>query len=226
MTEKEYLAQEEAKRQKAIILQMECAAAQAVAVLHKKQADSIKVTNQATQQQQTYYQQLATFNQQKATDLQQQAKDIQQADKDKQQIQKDVDLALLESRLKALEKVTNEKGDEILKCQARQKDLDDKWRSLENTKFGIALKEKELACREDALKQIIAQFKVCQCHCEHKTVCEDKEAKDKAEKEKKEHTNRSGGGDGTNPGGGGNENGYQNPGFLNHQEKGIVPPKL
>lgn len=37
----------------------------------------------------------------------------------------------------------------------------------------------------------------------------------------KTHINRSGGGDATNPGGGGNFNGFQNPGYLNHVAKGL-----
>jgi hypothetical protein len=40
----------------------------------------------------------------------------------------------------------------------------------------------------------------------------EKQYSSETEKQKKEHFNRSGGGDGTNPGGHGNENGYENPG--------------
>lgn len=168
---------------------------QTQAKYNQDKANSIVVVNTATQQQQCYYQQLATYYQQLDKDNQQKAKDLQQIEKDKQQIAADL---ALKAREKAMAEATAACTVEDLNpwvsdgCGGFKRTLcGEQWTCINGvTKIdGIPL---EAWLR---IKGVCAAL----CQQEHETF-------------KKEYkTNHSGGGDGTNPGGGGNLNGFLNP---------------
>lgn len=168
---------------------------QTQAKYNQDKANSIIVVNTATQQQQCYYQQLATYYQQLDKDNQQKAKDAQQIAKDQQQLAADAALKLREKALAdTVASCTTEDLNPWVSdgCGGYKKTLcGELWTCVNGNTMvdGIPL---EAYLR---IKGVCAAL----CQQEHETF-------------KKEYKiNHSGGGDGTNPGGGGNSNGFFNP---------------
>lgn len=181
---------------------------QSQAQYNQQKANAIVVNNTASQQLQCYYQQLATYYQQKDKDNQQIAKDIQQIAKDKQQIDQDAALKAREATCVAREKTCAEKE---AQCAVTPVDpnpwISDGCGGYKRTQNG------ELwTC--NSLKQMFVDgiplndWLRMRGECGYAFDCDFLNYK---KEYKAGHANRSGGADGTNPGGGGNLNGYLNP---------------
>lgn len=172
---------------------------------NRKLAAGIVVTNTTTQQQQTYYQQLATYyqqvdkdNQQKAKDAQQMAKDQQQAATDAQQkataIQQAATAAQLAQQQQQVQQVLPDPNPWIADGYGGWKKIQcgEVWLCDCNgniTVEGIPLDD---ALRIKGMCAYVSNQDYVQAKADYKA-------------------NRSGGGDGTNPGGGGNVRGFINP---------------
>lgn len=181
-----------------------CTPEQLKAAENRRLASTITVINTATQQQQCYYSQLATYWQQVDKDNQQKAKDAQQIAKDAQQVAQDRALAEKEAALAAREAA----------CQTVQPVpepevhpwLPDGCGGFKKTVRGELWTHSSAGTFIDGipLEAALRMKGEAACMADDDYVAYKKEWK-------AQHTNHSGGGDGTNPGGHGNTNGFLNP---------------
>lgn len=182
-----------------------CTPEQLQATANQKLAASVQVTNTATQQLQTYYQQLATYYQQLDKDNQQKAKDAQQIAKDIQQIGKDQELASREAAVAAKEAACAQPSPEI---NPWKDDGHGGWYKDQCGERWTCNTAGAMFIDDIPLEECLKIKGECAYVSEENYMAYKKEYKDK-------HLNHSGGADGTNPGGGGNYNGYLNPNNSN-----------
>lgn len=184
--------------------------------------------------------------QQQAKDKQQQDKDKQQVDTDAFQVKREKSLNALQAQLAALEKSLNERSQCVSEvsfkcprpccngsdskppttCHNAEKPADKPVTESKRidkpvepicpkpgdlTKPGSWKKHSEKY--QEWAKERKKYLKALTEYYDNKTKCDHQD-------QLKAHINRSGGGDGTNPGAGGNIDGFDNPGNANHVEKG------
>lgn len=176
-----------------------CTPEQLAATNNQKLAASIVVTNTATQQLQTYYQQLATYYQQLDKTNQQLAKDAQQIAKDIQQVAKDQELTAREAAVKIKEDACTPTPD----INPWKPDGMGGWFKDQCGEHWTCNTAGAIFIDEIPLDECLKMKGECAYLSEETYLWR--------KKDYKEHINHSGGADGTNPGGGGNDNGYFNP---------------
>lgn len=165
---------------------------------NQDKANSIVVVNTATQQTQCYYQQLATYWQQKDKDNQQIAKDAQQVAKDAQQVAKDAQLLAREKACTERETV----------CNTPVPDPNP-WVSDGCGGWKRTVRCEVWTC--DAAGNMQVDTVPYNEWLRIKGECAYFAEQDYDDAKKEYKANRSGGGDGTNPGGHGNVRGLKNP---------------
>lgn len=177
------------------------------AAYNAKLAAGVKVSNSSSQQLQCHYQQLAKHYQQLDKDNQQKAKDQQQIDKDKQQIEYDKSLKAREALLCSQQAAVSKACGELCKIERESP----KWiADAKGGQYQDHSEKWEVDCKGNYLVDGIPAVEGCKLKAKS-AYYGDQVYKVLKDRYKKQHTNRSGGGDNTNPGGGGNDNGFLNP---------------